>query len=85
MQQFDILSRQITLAPGISLPGRVWANAKPVWITDVLKDQNFVRFQIASEAELHGAFGFPIRSGKKIFGVITCFSHQIQQPDPDLA
>ncbi|MHC5724078.1 MAG: GAF domain-containing protein, partial [Nostoc sp.] len=85
MQQFDILSRQITFAPGISLPGRVWANAEPVWITDVLKDQNFARFQIASEAELHGAFGFPIRSGKKILGVITCFSHQIQQPDPDLA
>ncbi|MEH2388599.1 MAG: response regulator [Nostoc sp.] len=85
MQQFDILSRQITLAPGISLPGRVWANAEPVWIADVLKDQNFLRLQIASEAELHGAFGFPIRSGKKILGVITCFSHQIQQPDPDLA
>ncbi|MEH2376495.1 response regulator [Nostoc sp.] len=85
MQQFDILSRQITFAPGMGLPGRVWASAEPVWITDVLKDQNFIRFQIASEAELHGAFGFPIRSGKKILGVITCFSHQIQQPDPDLA
>ena len=85
MQQFDILSRQTTFAPGMSLPGRVLANAEPVWITDVLKDQNFARFQIASEAELHGAFGFPIRSGKRILGVITCFSHQIQQPDPDLA
>ncbi|MHC5831717.1 MAG: hypothetical protein ACYT04_91050, partial [Nostoc sp.] len=37
------------------------------------------------QAELHGAFGFPIRSGKKILGVITCFSHQIQQSEPDLA
>ncbi|MHC5818511.1 MAG: response regulator [Nostoc sp.] len=85
MQQFDILSRQITFAPGIDLPGRVWANADPIWIADVLKDQNFLRFQIASEAELHGAFGFAIRSRKKILGVITCFSHEIQQPDPDLA
>ncbi|MBC6435441.1 GAF domain-containing protein, partial [Nostoc sp. HG1] len=40
---------------------------------------------IGAQAELHGAFGFPIHSGKKILGVITCFSHQIQQPDPDLA
>ncbi|MBN3873285.1 response regulator [Nostoc sp. JL33] len=85
MQEFDILSRQTTFAPGIGLPGGVWASAEPVWIADVVKDQNFIRSQIAAQAELHGAFGFPIRSGKKIFGVITCFSHQIEQPDPDLA
>ena len=85
MQEFDILSRQITFAPGIGLPGRVWANVEPVWIADVIKEQNFMRSQIAAEVELHGAFGFPIRSGKKIIGVITCFSHEIQQHDPDLA
>ncbi|MEH2448104.1 MAG: response regulator [Nostoc sp.] len=85
MQEFDILSRQITFAPGIGLPGRVWTSVEPVWIADVIKEQNFMRSQIAAEVELHGAFGFPIRSGKKIIGVITCFSHKIQQHDPDLA
>ncbi|MEH2251060.1 response regulator [Nostoc sp.] len=85
MQEFEILSRQTTFAPGIGLPGRVWASAEPVWIADVVEDSDFVRSQIAAQAELHGAFGFPIRSGKKILGVITCFSHEIQQPDPDLA
>ncbi|MEH1968729.1 response regulator [Nostoc sp.] len=85
MQEFDILSRQTRFAPGIGLPGRVWASAEPVWMADVVKDQNFIRSQIAAQAELHGAFGFPIRSGKKVIGVITCFSHEIQQADPDLA
>ncbi|MEA5623398.1 response regulator [Nostoc sp. UHCC 0251] len=85
MQEFDVLSRQTTFAPGIGLPGRVWASAEPVWIADVVKDQNFIRSQIAAQAELHGAFGFPICGGKKILGVITCFSHEIQQADPDLA
>ncbi|MEH2026128.1 response regulator [Nostoc sp.] len=85
MQEFDILSRQITFTPGIGLPGRVWASLEPVWIADVVKDQNFIRSQMAAQAELHGAFGFPIRSGKKVIGVITCFSHKIQQADPDLA
>jgi PAS domain S-box-containing protein len=85
MQEFDILSRQITFPPGIGLPGRVWASAEPVWIADVVKDNDFIRSQIAAQVGLHGAFGFPIRSGKKILGVITCFSHEIQQPDPDLA
>ncbi|MFN6539516.1 MAG: response regulator [Nostoc sp. EkiNYC01] len=85
MQEFEILSRQTTFAPGIGLPGRVWASAEPVWIADVAKDRDFVRWNIAAEAGLHGAFGFPIRGGKKILGVITCFSHEIQQPDSDLA
>ncbi|MHC5766017.1 MAG: response regulator [Nostoc sp.] len=85
MQEFDILSRQIKFAPGIGLPGRVWTSLEPVWIADVVKDRSFIRSQVAAEAELHGAFGFPIRSGKKIIGVITCLSHEIQQADPDLA
>ncbi|MBD2532031.1 response regulator [Nostoc flagelliforme FACHB-838] len=85
MQEFDILSRQTTFAPGIGLPGRIWASAEPVWIADVVKEQYFMRSQIAAQAKLHGAFGFPIRAGKKILGVITCFSHEIQQADPDLA
>ncbi len=85
MQEFDILSRQITFTPGIGLPGRVWASLEPVWIADVIQDRSFIRSQMAAQAELHGAFGFPIRSGKKIIGVITCFSHEIQQADPDLA
>ncbi|WP_392534849.1 response regulator [Nostoc sp. C117] len=85
MQEFEILSQRITFAPGIGLPGHVWASGEPFWIADVAKDRNFIRFKIAAEAELHGAFGFPIRGGKKILGVITCFSHKIHQPDPDLA
>jgi hypothetical protein len=85
MQEFEILSRETTFTPGVGLPGRVWASAEPVWIADVAENQNFLRSQIAAQAELHGAFGFPIRAGKKILGVITCFSNQIQQPDSDLA
>ncbi|QLE46925.1 response regulator [Nostoc sp. C057] len=85
MQEFEILSQQTTFASGIGLPGRVWDSAEPVWIVDVVKDKDFIRSRIAVQAELHGAFGFPIHSGKNILGVITCFSHEIQQPDQDLA
>ncbi|MDZ8183949.1 MAG: response regulator [Nostoc sp. ChiSLP02] len=85
LQEFEILSRQSTFAPGIGLPGRVWASGEPVWMPDVTKDRDFSRCEIAAKAGLHGAFGFPIRGNKKILGVITCFSHDIQQPDSDLA
>ncbi|MDZ8105904.1 MAG: response regulator [Nostoc sp. DedQUE12a] len=85
MEEFKLLSRQTTFAPGIGLPGRAWADAKPVWMADVSEDRNFVRLKIAAKAGLHGAFGFPIRGSQKILGVITCFSYEIQQPDSDLA
>jgi PAS domain S-box-containing protein len=85
VQEFEALKRQTTFIQGVGLPGRVWANSEPVWLTDVVKDLNFPHFQIADQVGLHAAFGFPIRSGNKILGVITCFNREIQPPDPDLA
>ena len=85
MPEFEMLSRQTTFAPGVGLPGRVWASGEAVWMSNVVADSNFLRSQIAAEAGLHAAFGFPIRSGKKILGVIACFSHKIRQPDQNFA
>ncbi|ODG98325.1 ATPase [Nostoc sp. KVJ20] len=81
MQEFEALKWQTTFAPGIGLPGQVWASSEPVWIADIVKDINFSNFKIAG---LHAAFGFPIRSGNKILGVITCFNREIQPLDEDL-
>ncbi|MCC5598995.1 GAF domain-containing protein [Nostoc favosum] len=84
VQEFEALNRQTTFAPGIGLPGRVWASSEPVWIADIVKELSFSRFKISAEVQLHAAFGFPIRSGHKILGVITCFNCEIQPPDQDL-
>ncbi|MBD2448655.1 response regulator [Nostoc sp. FACHB-152] len=84
MYEFKTLSQQTVFKPGIGLPGKVWASCEPVWLTDIVHDDNFVRSQFAAILGLHGAFGFPIRSEHKILGVITCFSHQSQQYDQDL-
>jgi light-regulated signal transduction histidine kinase (bacteriophytochrome) len=39
---------------------------------------------VAVREGLHGAFGFPIRSGPEVLGVIEFFSRRIEQPDEDL-
>src|SRR5260221_6545172 len=77
-------TRTMRFEPGIGLPGRVWAQGSPAWITDTLKDDNFPRIKVAAKDGLHGAVGFPILLGTQVFGVIELLSTEIRQPDPDL-
>ncbi|WHZ26651.1 MAG: PAS/PAC sensor hybrid histidine kinase [Nitrospira sp.] len=69
---------------GVGLPGRIWENGRPMWIRDVTCDPTFVRADLAAKAGLHGAFGFPIRIGGEVEGVIEFFSHQVREPDSEL-
>ena len=82
--EFKAVSKVMTFPPGIGLPGRVWASREPVWIPDVIQDDNFPRVPIAASTGLHGAFGFPILFGGEVTGVIEFFSREIREPDDDL-
>ena len=89
--EFRTITQQITFAPGVGLPGRVWANGSSHWISDVVEDNDFLRREIAAKEGLHGAFGFPILgdyeemiSAKAVLGVMTFFSRFPQQLDEDL-
>ena len=84
VSEFDAASRRLTFAAGVGLPGRVWASGAPAWIPDVTRDDNFPRAPIAAKEGLHGAYGFPIRFGRDILGVIESFTRQIRQPDEAL-
>jgi PAS domain S-box-containing protein len=81
---FELTSRQTSFAPGIGLPGRVWASRQPAWIPDVVQDKNFPRAPAAAQVGLHGALGFPVMSGGSVVAVLEFFSHQIREPDLDL-
>ncbi len=82
--EFEALTQQLAFAPGIGLPGRVWASGVPAWIADVLQDCNFPRAPVAAACGLHGAFAFPILFGKEVTGVVEFFSREIRKPDDDL-
>ena len=82
--QFDAISRQISFARGVGLPGRVWATGEPAWIPDVVKDSNFPRAPIASREGLHAAFGFPVLLRGEVLSVMEFFSREIRAPDEDL-
>ncbi|HEY9783354.1 MAG TPA: PAS domain S-box protein [Leptolyngbyaceae cyanobacterium] len=82
--EFEAIAKQMSFSLGVGMPGWIWANCQPFWITDVIENANFHRVKIASEIGLHGAFGFPVVCNNEIFGVVTLFNHEIQQPDLEL-
>jgi PAS domain S-box-containing protein/excisionase family DNA binding protein len=82
--EFEELSRKTTFRQGIGLPGRVWAEARPAWVADVVADANFPRAHVADQEGLHGAVGFPIIIKGHVLGVIEFFTSQIREPDEDM-
>jgi len=82
--EFDAVSRATTFERAVGLPGRVWRSGEPAWIEDVVRDSNFPRAAVAAREGLHGAFGFPIKLGGTVLGVLEFFSREIREPDQDL-
>jgi PAS domain S-box-containing protein len=80
---FAAVTREIKFHPGIGLPGRVWASATPIWITDVLKDSSFPRAPAAMKVGFHGAVGFPIELDREVLGVLEFFSRNPRERDDE--
>jgi two-component system, cell cycle sensor histidine kinase and response regulator CckA len=81
--EFGDLSRRTAFAPGVGLPGRVWAAGEPVWIVDITEEPHFPR-AAAAGGRLRGGLGFPIRFGGEILGVAEFFSRENHRPDDEL-
>ena len=81
---FEKMTREITFAPGVGMPGRVWQTGRAAWIPDVMADPNFPRAAAARAAGLHAAFGAPILSGRSCVGIIEFFTEGIYAPDAEL-
>ncbi|MGH3034101.1 MAG: PAS domain S-box protein, partial [Gaiellaceae bacterium] len=81
---FRVVSEAIRFVPGVGLPGRVLASGKPLWLTDVSKDQNFPRARWAEEAGLRAGFAFPVLTGTEVAAVLEFFWTEAVEPDLQL-
>jgi two-component system cell cycle sensor histidine kinase/response regulator CckA len=83
-RQFVALTRELALAPGVGLAGRVWATAEPVWIRDLAADATLPRLDAALGEGLRSAFAFPIRFRGTVAGVVEFFSREHRERDDEL-
>lgn len=82
--EFEEASRGRPLARGIGLPGYIWAHGSSHWITNLGGDPSFTRNPFAARAGLQSAFGFPIKLGGEVCGVMEFFTREPQTPDQTL-
>jgi PAS domain S-box-containing protein len=78
---FEAQTWQQTFAPGVGLPGRVFATRQAHWIEDLAQDDNFPRVAAALKEGLRSGLGFPILLGSEVIAVIEFFSRTPRRPD----
>jgi two-component system, cell cycle sensor histidine kinase and response regulator CckA len=81
---FVAVTRQKQFALGEGLPGRIWSAGAPTWLPNLAKDRNLPRAKAAARCGIKSAFGFPVRIGTNVLGVIEFFSREIREVDAEL-
>jgi sigma-B regulation protein RsbU (phosphoserine phosphatase) len=78
---FASVSRRVTFAPGIGLPGRAWAAGDLIWSADVTVDPDFPREVAARDSGLRGAIEVPLRAFGAVHGVLEVLAPELPEPD----
>jgi two-component system cell cycle sensor histidine kinase/response regulator CckA len=75
--------RKLELKPGVGFAGRVWGEAKPVWIADIAQEQGFLLGREATAAGLEAGVACPILFRGTVIGLLELLATRGVQPDPD--
>jgi signal transduction histidine kinase/HAMP domain-containing protein len=82
--EFKTRCREMTIARGVGLSGRAWANDRPAWVRDIAGDANFTNAPIATQPGFHSTFAFPISIGNGVGAVVEFFSLAVREQDDAL-
>jgi diguanylate cyclase (GGDEF)-like protein/PAS domain S-box-containing protein len=84
LEHFRQASLEMSFAPGVGLPGRVWSERKSVWMSDVVREGSFPRAAIAAQTDLHAGFGIPVKAGDEMVAVLEFFVREPRAEDEHL-
>jgi|GEM_PF-5189175 len=82
--EFQRVTESISFKRAEGLPGRVWENGTPAWISDVTKDNNFPRAGMIKKINILSGCAFPILVRWKVVGVLEFFSPKKLEPNEAL-
>ena len=82
--EFEAVTRQLSLGRGAGLPGRVWQTGQALWIPEIAADPALPRSHAAMAAGLRSAVAFPILRGGRVVGVFDLLSTEAHEPDEAL-
>lgn len=82
--EFDRKTKAILFGRGEGFPGRVWTTGRPYWESDLASPPVYPRSREASAEGLHSAFGIPVRTADRFFGVVEFFAEDVLPPDQAL-
>jgi PAS domain S-box-containing protein len=82
--EFDRKTRGSVFSRGEGFPGRVVERGAPTWETDLAVHATYPRSGEASAEGLHSAFGIPVRTADRFFGVLEFFAEDVLPPDQAL-
>jgi len=72
------------LEPGVGLPGRVYQQARPLWIPDLAADTGSLRSRAAARIGLRVAVGVPITTGARTLGTLCVYGDRVEDPEDSL-
>ncbi|MEU4625411.1 ATP-binding protein [Actinoplanes sp. NPDC023801] len=72
------------LEPGVELPGRVYADARPLWIPDLSADSGSIRSRAAARIGLRVAVGVPLFTGRHMLGALCVYGDRAEDPEDTL-
>ncbi len=84
LKRFVQESRRRNFGRAEGLPGRVWHERKPLLISHLAEDAEFVRRELAVGAGLLSAVAFPIQTGGDFFGVLEFLSRRSLESEPSI-
>lgn len=83
---FRQASETMTFAPGVGLPGRVWATRQPEWRRDVSDETSavYLRAKAAKDVGLRSALGIPIIANDEVLAVLIFYMFESRDEDERL-
>ena len=84
--EFRQRSWELSFAPGVGLPGRIWLSQYYEWIKDVstAPKQVFLRSEFAANVGFKSAFGVPIVSDNQVLAILIFYKDKVLEYQPRL-